>query len=242
MKKLLLVLASLAMIIGLCACGGGGGLFAKPTPTPIPEIDPATLITTDDVALNAGYTPVIEESGTSRNGNVATVLYRSEPIGQNDTVTVKVTQFTDTIDYQMLFDQYEQEKSKRSSAELVEGIGQESYIAFPTIHVYDRGCIIEITAGSGSDDNQKTLLKNLAITAASRLESIIPDNTGQNKRIKRKDITLEWYPFCFDNLLKELHKRVDFFATHDIIKKFDIWGVLCYNYVVKIVVNEKGGK
>mgnify|MGYP000597502259 CR=1 FL=1 len=25
MKKLLLVLASLAMIIGLCACGGGGG-------------------------------------------------------------------------------------------------------------------------------------------------------------------------------------------------------------------------
>ena len=51
--------------------------FAKPTPTPIPEIDPATLITTDDVALNAGYTPVIEESGTSRNGNVATVLYRS---------------------------------------------------------------------------------------------------------------------------------------------------------------------
>lgn len=50
MKKLLLVLASLAMIIGLCACGGGGGLFAKPTPTPIPEIDPATLITTDDVA------------------------------------------------------------------------------------------------------------------------------------------------------------------------------------------------
>lgn len=32
MKKLLLVLASLAMIIGLCACGGGGGLFAKPTP------------------------------------------------------------------------------------------------------------------------------------------------------------------------------------------------------------------
>ena len=40
MKKLLLVLASLAMIIGLCACGGDGGLFAKPTPTPIPEIDP----------------------------------------------------------------------------------------------------------------------------------------------------------------------------------------------------------
>ena len=82
----------------------------------------------------------------------------------------------------MLFDQYEQEKSKRSSAELVEGIGQESYIAFPTIHVYDRGCIIEITAGSGSDDNQKTLLKNLAITAAGRLESIIPSTNSAEER------------------------------------------------------------
>ena len=145
---------------------------------------PVKIIGTDRFGKSGKPAELFKEYGLtpeSRNGNVATVLYRSEPIGQNDTVTVKVTQFTDTIDYQMLFDQYEQEKSKRSSAELVEGIGQESYIAFPTIHVYDRGCIIEITAGSGSDDNQKTLLKNLAITAAGRLESIIPDNTGQNK-------------------------------------------------------------
>lgn len=49
-------------------------------------------------------------------------------------------------------------------------------------------------------------------------------------------------PFYFDNLFKKIHKRVDFFDNYDIIKKFDIWGVLCYNYVVKIVVNEKGGK
>ena len=48
MKKLLLVLASLAMIIGLCACGGGGGPFSKPTPTPITANDPAAPITNDD--------------------------------------------------------------------------------------------------------------------------------------------------------------------------------------------------
>lgn len=177
MKKVLLIATSLLMIIGLCACGNGGGLFAKPVPTPVPEIDPASLITADDVAAIAGYVPVVEPSGTTREGNVGSVLYRSEPIGQQDTVNVKITQFTDTIDYQQLFEEYEQGKAKRPSAELVGGIGQEAYIAFPTIHVYDRGCIIEITAGSGANDTQKNLLQGLAITATGRLEEIIPDNT-----------------------------------------------------------------
>lgn len=175
MKKILLVFSSLLISISLCACGGG--LFLKPEPTPMPDIDPASLITLDDVVVNAGYTPVIEPSKTSREGNIATVMYRSEPVGKNDTVSVTITQFTDEMDYQMIFEKYEQEKSRRSSAEIIPGIGQEAYIAFPSIHVYDRGCLIDITAGSGSNDEQKTLLQSLALTAAQRLEEIVPDNT-----------------------------------------------------------------
>ncbi len=178
MKKILLALASVAVTVGLCSCSGGG-LFAKPTPIPIPEIDPASLVTVDDVAINAGYTPVVEPTEVTRDGNTATVLYRSEPIGQYDPVKVTVTQFTDTIDYQQIFAQYEQEKAARSTAEVIGGIGQEAFIAFPTIHVYDRGCLIEITAGSGSDDTQRNLLKNLAITASGKLEAIVPDQTGE---------------------------------------------------------------
>ena len=177
MKKVLLVFSGLLILVSLCACGVNGNIFSKPTPTPLPDIDPAALITLDDVVINAGYTPVIEPSGTSREGNVATVLYRSEPIGQNDTVSVKITQFTEEMDYQMIFEQYEQEKARRTSAELIPGIGQEAYIAFPSIHVYDRGCLIDITAGSGSNDEQKNLLQSLALTAAQRLEEIVPDNT-----------------------------------------------------------------
>ncbi len=177
MKKALFVISSLLMTIWLCACGGDGGLFSKAMPTQMPDIDPATLVTLDDVVINAGYTPVIEPSGTVREGNIGTVLYRSEPIGQSDIVSVKITQFTEDIDYQMLFEQYEEEKAKRSSAEIVSGIGQEAYIAFPSIHVYDRGCIIDITAGSGADETQKLLLKNLALAAAHKLEEIVPDRT-----------------------------------------------------------------
>lgn len=180
MKKILFVLASLTMTILLCACGSGGGLFARPTPTPLPNIDPASLITVEDVAAYAGYTPVIEPSSVKREGNVGEVLYRSEPIGKNDTVHVKITQFTSDIPYQTLFNEYEQAKAKRQSAELISGIGQETYIAFPTVHTFDRGCIIEITAGSGADEEQKTMLENLARTAAGRLEEIIPEYT-ENK-------------------------------------------------------------
>lgn len=172
MKKVLFALISLALSVCVCACSAP---FSKPQPTPVPDIDPAMLITAQDVAAYAGYTPVAEPSGTGRNGNIAEVLYRSEPLGQHDNVKVKITQFTDTIDYQMLFEQYEQEKAKRASAELIPGIGQEAYIAYPTIHVYDKGCLIDITAGSGSDETQKNLLTSLAAVAASRVETIIPN-------------------------------------------------------------------
>lgn len=175
MKKIIFVLSCLIATICLCACGGGGGIFSKPTPTPVPDIDPAQLITAEDVASIAGYTPVIEESATGREGNVATVLYRSEPVGQNDTVEVKLTQFNDIIGYEQIFAQYEQQKAARRSSQLVESLGQESYIAFPTIHVYDRGCLIEITAGSGAGETQESLLKSFATTAAGRLEAIIPE-------------------------------------------------------------------
>lgn len=48
--------------------------------------------------------------------------------------------------------------------------------------------------------------------------------------------------FILTIIKKITQKGLIFFGNYDIIKKFDIWGVLCYNYVVKIVVNEKGGK
>lgn len=172
MKKVLFTLISAVVTLCVCACSAP---FSKPQPTPVPDIDPAMLITAQDVAAYAGYTPVTEPSGTGRNGNIAEVLYRSEPLGQYDNVKVKITQFTDTIDYQMLFEQYEQEKARRTSAELIPGIGQEAYIAYPTIHVYDKGCLIDITAGSGADEIQKNLLTSLAAVAASRVEQIIPN-------------------------------------------------------------------
>ena len=109
------------------------------------------------------------------------MLYRSEPIGQYDTVEVKVLQFNDAMPYQQIFAEYEANKAKRKDIKLVESLGQEAYIAFPTIFVYDRGCLVSITAGSGADDEQERLLKNLAFTAVGKLEEQIPEYNPDKK-------------------------------------------------------------
>lgn len=177
MRKKLLIFFSVLFVItmGLCSCKTNSGGLSNRSVKPVPEVNPAALITTDDVVAVAGYVPVIEESGTVRDGNMATVLYRSEPIGQHDTVKVKVTQFTDSVTKDEISKQYENAKEKRPSAEIVPSMGQEAYIAFPSIVMYDRGCMIEITAGSGAGQEQKDMLKSFANIAAGRIEEMISE-------------------------------------------------------------------
>ena len=175
MKKIISIIACAALTLSICSCG------AKKEPEPVPELDPAQLITVEDVAAVAGYTPVIEPEGTTKEGNRSSVLYRSEPIGQYDTVEVKLVQFNDEMPYQQIFAEYEANKAKRKDIKLVESLGQEAYIAFPTIFVYDRGCLVAITAGSGADDEQERLLKNLAFTAIGKLEEQIPEYKADEK-------------------------------------------------------------
>ncbi len=168
-RKLSVILSLICMMLLLCtSCGK--------SVKNIPEIDPSSLITADDISVCAGYELVMDEAGVVRDGNTAEVLYKSDPIGKNDVVKVKVTQYTNQISDSEISQQYENAKSKRSSAETVSDMGEDAYIAYPSIHIYDRGCIIEITAGSGSDETQTALLKSLATVAVTRFETMMPEN------------------------------------------------------------------
>ena len=178
MKKLFLVIVSLAATICLCACGkGGGGLFAKPTPTPIPEVNPIDVLTVEDVyaAINYAYAPVLDGNAVIREGNKAKAIYRSEPIGQGDPVTVEITQFNESVAKENVWYEYDNIRAKRPSAEMLSGLGKDAFLAFPSIHVFDRGCHIAITAGSGADENQRNLLINLATIAVQKFEQIMPE-------------------------------------------------------------------
>lgn len=175
MKKFILMLSTALLSVILCSCSGGG-LFADPTPAPIPQVDPTQVISLQDAmdAIGNAYTLVQDSETADREGNKATIAYRADPTGAGDPVIVTVKQMTDTVSADVVWNEYDLERIKRSSAEILEGIGDDAYIAFPTIHVYSKGCEIAITAGSGSDDGQKDLLERLARKAVENLSVIMP--------------------------------------------------------------------
>ena len=183
MKKLLFVLASLGLTIMLCSCSGEGGLFAKPTPTPIPVVDPSALITADDVAAATGYWPVLEGGAVKYDGNTATALYVSDPMGQ-DPVEITVQQYNEEVPIVNVWYDYDTDRAYRSSAEEIAALGETAFIAFPSINIYERGCYISITAGSGSDENQRNLLLNLAYTAIPRFEEIMGPVSQEDAQAK----------------------------------------------------------
>ena len=175
MKKLLLLAASLLITVGLCACGGGGGLFAKPTPTPISVLDPTTILSVDNVYEGIGYeyVPVLDGEIVTEN-NSRSAVYVSNPKGLGDSVKIEVTQYNEGITIDQVYQEFATAKAKRLDITEVTELGETAYIAYPTIHVYDRGCIIEVTAGSGSDEKQQNLLITLAKVAVANFEQIMP--------------------------------------------------------------------
>jgi hypothetical protein len=143
----------------------------------MPKADAASILTTDDVisAIDNTYNINLDGGASVTDGNESTATYLSDPIGSGDPVIVQVINPTDAVSPEDIWNNYESNRISRSSAEFVEDIGEDAYIAYPSIHVFDRGCEIVITAGSGSDDGQSALLEKLAQTAVSNIESIMPE-------------------------------------------------------------------
>ena len=176
MKKLLFVLSCFLLAAGICSCSGGGLFGPEPTPTPVPQIDPVAILSPDEVyeALGYAYVPVIDGGLIYHDGDWRhSMTYVSDPKGQGDSVTVTVSQYTDTVTPETVWYTFDEKRQKRSDKEGVDGLGECAYIALPSIHVYDRGCSIDITAGSGDTWEQKQLLILLAQKAVANLANVI---------------------------------------------------------------------
>ena len=169
-KKFYTMLLCIICVIALCSCGG---VFA-PSATPVPRLSPSDIMSVDEAAEFTGYAMLQDGDITERDGK-KTVVYVSNPKGESDSVTVKITQCGDNLSIDEVWNRYDSARLKRPSAKTAEGIGSDAYVAFPYIHIYDRGCEITIAAGSGSDDGQEALLKRMGERAVNNLRKYISE-------------------------------------------------------------------
>lgn len=174
MKKLLFTAACLICIIMLASCDNSLPFFAQPTPSPVPRLNASEILTADTVIAYAGFEPVLDGGAATEDGNKTSALYRTEPVGQADTVEITIMQYDESTSIEDVWNSYAEDKAARTTAEEITELGENAYIAFPSINIYDRGCYIKITAGSGSDDAQRNLLIYLAREAVAKFESIWP--------------------------------------------------------------------
>ncbi len=168
-KTFLFLTGAILAVICLCACNNSSDNGkASATPTPIPQISPEEVLPLESAVSAVGY-ELVSDGETEEDG-VRSVLYRTEPIGKKDVVKVTVRQFSETVSKQEITDEFYAAKESRPSAETIASVGEDAFLAFPSIHIYKDGRYVEITAGSGADDTQRELLISLGRTAAGNIE------------------------------------------------------------------------
>ncbi len=146
MKKIIFLLCFLFI---LCGCSRNK----------ITEITASVLLPQEQLAPYLEYVPEFSEK-TSRHYSIAE--YRPNPRGSNDPVIIKVYQENQLYSKDKILDYYNECKELRTDAFTIDSLGADCFVAYPSIHYYINGYHIEITAGSGSDNDQKILLMNLA--------------------------------------------------------------------------------
>lgn len=146
MKKIIIFLCSVLL---LCGCSSDK----------ITEVTSEMLLTSEQVAPYLDYTPTVTHNTTRR---CSVSEYRSEAPGGGDPVIVKLYQPNGLVSKDSVLNSFKEEKELRTDSFDIDGMDAQCYVAYPSIHCYSDGFYIEITAGSGSDNNQKILLMNLA--------------------------------------------------------------------------------
>lgn len=176
MRKFFSVMAAAAIALSLTACGENA---ESPKKSAVPVLNPDSVLSLASASSATGSSLVLSDDGIVNDNGMITCTYVANPIGSADPVSVGIMQFSDSVSAQQVWNAYEDARVYRTDMEFVQGIGEDCYIAYPFICVYDRGCYIRISAGSGNTQDQKNMLINLATAAASAVESAIPEDAAE---------------------------------------------------------------
>lgn len=179
MKKLITMLVAGIIIFALSACGGGES--PKPSPTPRLEVSPTQILSVEDATNLVGYT-LVQDGDVVNSDGAKAVAYRSDVRGGKDIVKVALWQQTSSVSKDSIKSMFVDKKAKRPKA-IDSATIKNCYIAYPSVTFYTNGYMVQITAGSGGDEAQKSLLEKMASKTKQNLESLVPETKNDEGNV-----------------------------------------------------------
>ena len=135
-------------------------------PSEVVTIEQAQEIIGDEYVLK------LKDSALIQDANKVTAKYISEPLGAGDGVFIDIYEPSESFDEDAVMEKFEASRKKRTDFITLEDMGDDAYIAYPTLHLYSHGVYVAITAGSANTEEQMQLLTDLGEVAEKNLSQI----------------------------------------------------------------------
>lgn len=173
MKRNLVCLLAVVFLVSVTGCD------KKETKVHETELTADMLLSEDEVKALVGYEPVKTVSDTVLK---SMVRYDSEPQGEYP-VIVELYSYNKGKSVAEIYEQFTEKKERRPSSQEVNEYDAQAYIAYPSVNIYRDGYMAVVTAGSGANDEQGTLLKNAGAVVAGHLVEFLNENPTDSNLI-----------------------------------------------------------
>lgn len=152
----------IAMCLMLSACGGKEAQkeFA---------MDAKMLLSETEATELLQYTP---SASYDKSYTKSTVRYDSEPIGK-DPLIVELYSSNDKMTSEDILEEFERKRAFRSDSVDITDYDAEAFLAYPSVNIYKDGYMAVVTAGSGADEAQEQLLRQVGKIVADNLNAHI---------------------------------------------------------------------
>lgn len=152
-------IAVFTLITIICVLAGGCG--KKTTFYPVMPTDILSEKEVE-VAIESEFDYFLEhEAVVDLGNNTYRASYYPDPLGSDDPVIVEVTIPDENLLRSDIKNLYLKSYDSRINKRKIDGVGEDAFVAFPTLTVYDRGYLICITAGAGDTKEQLDTLLTL---------------------------------------------------------------------------------
>ena len=104
MKKICIIMSSLALVMSMSACGGK---TKAPGVSELEKISPDQLVTVEAVSTITGVDMIVDEEGVTTDGDATSVTYVPKEAYSDYPVTISLEQFSESLSPEQVWYHYE---------------------------------------------------------------------------------------------------------------------------------------